>query len=51
VNGTGVQLELSDNELGLRLLSIFGEVENAGSTTRKMERYLLSRDAVFPPLL
>jgi hypothetical protein len=33
------------------LLSRFGEVERAGATTKKMENYLLSPDAAFPPLL
>ena len=29
----------------------FGEVERVGTPTRELERYLLSHDAVFPPLL
>ena len=35
----------------LRLLSILGEMERVGTTTREMERHLLRNDAVFPPLL
>src|SRR5688500_12423394 len=34
-----------------RLLATFGEVERAGTSTREMERFPLSNDAVFPPPL
>ena len=35
----------------LWLLSIFGEVESAGTSEREMESFSLRHDAVFPPVL
>src|SRR4029453_13137561 len=47
-----VYLRISSTDVDvLRRLSILGEMERVGTTTREMGRPLLRKDGVFPPLL
>jgi hypothetical protein len=42
-------LTITENELAIGLLAIFGEVESTGTSTREMERLLLGNGTVFLP--
>jgi len=46
-NKVTVSLTITENMLGLRLLAIFGEVGSRGTSTRNLERWLLSNSTVF----